>query len=190
MTIDTERLDEAEEIYLTEDAFERWFCQENPQPHRLLVAGTPMLLHDWGEPSDSGHPSDLGEQGLIAESSYGKPAPEVRKLKRPARAVWTLFRCGCRVIALRDSGCVALNYVTDPPEGYGKPTPPTDAHAQSEWEKFLEADLWPSMDDIIRGIRSEVMAWAGSDYEQRVPAGFPRLFKRLAKNRHALPFGR
>lgn len=217
MTIAPETLDEVEEIYLTEDEFEHWFSSDTIQPEVLHVEGTSLLLQDWAEPySDPWLQPDRSQlRAMIERAGYFSPKlesppqpdpippkPAARKLTRSDDAVWTLFRCGLRVIAVNEKGEAAVRHTTFAPLGAEERRFSWKSFWAGYWrmriseagalilcdcQQTIEELAEIGTDDIIKGIRTDVKAWVSRKQVRRMPRGIPQLLKRIAEARKIYP---
>ncbi len=117
---DDDNLDRVEEIYLTEQQCIHWVSTDTPRPDIFDTPEGRVVLKNI-RPAEKTRPSILMQLGPLAEAALGpawkqrasqqaalppSPTVPVRKLDRPADAVWTFFYHGCLVIGIHDDGTV------------------------------------------------------------------------------------
>ena len=116
---DDKDLDRVEEIHLTQTQYIRWMSADTPRPDIFGTREGRVVLKDLlpaRKPQQP--PSILSALGPLAEAALGPgwklasaqpaapPPVPVRKLERPADAVWTFFCHNCLVVGVHDDGTV------------------------------------------------------------------------------------
>lgn len=189
MTTETERHDEADEIYLTEDEFEHWFNQSTYEPDILLVQGVPLLLKNHSAPIPDPYGYSLGSRtlGLMCDRAFGKPEPDrepeprVFKLPQPDGAVWTLFRTYYGVVAVNDNGNVVVWFTSLTLHGWKIRVTPEGTlacHGRRPYPEYIEMR---QMNKTIHQVKSDIKAWVRRGHGRRTPQRMTQLLKHIAK---------
>jgi hypothetical protein len=186
-------LDQAEEIYLTEDQFIYWITSDTPRADCFEVKGEQLALKDM-DPLYVAPPAPQYDLHQLVERAFSKPLdywkrnvnsihtprPEIRKLERPCDAVWTMFRHSGLVIGVNDDGTVvARDQLIERAHEFRVTT---DGDFYCDGKEQDDADL--AISTTIRrvaAIRDAVRLWVKSVKGRKTPQGFGRLWRRVSK---------
>lgn len=186
--IDDTNLDLVEEIYLTEQEYNRWMSADTP---RLDIFDTPegrVVLKDMA-PTEvvRNQPPPRNEMRAMIERAFGPPKPLVseeslRKIDRPDDAVWTVFRNAGFVIGLHDDGTVVARDLAITNDQELRITTTGDFHChgrvqENEDLKILEVAI------RVSKMRDAVQRWVKRAKGRKEPQGLRRLWKRVEKAR-------
>ena len=190
-------LDQAEEIYLTEDQFIDWMVAETTGPDNFNIQGGQVVLKNMSEAARRWNlaPPRSG-LSLMVKRAFGPskiptnfpwsiptPAP-VRKLQRPPGAVWTIFSHNSRVIGVHDDGSVVMRRAID---WY-----PNDAIRVTPEGTILDCDrvveggslaYWAG--GVAKRLEEALKEWVQRAKGRKMPPGIQRLIK-LSTDAHKM----
>lgn len=202
MTTDDDNLDLVEEIYLTEEQYICWMRVDTPRPDIFGTREGQVVLKDMLPVKETKQPrSLLCKLGPLAEAALGpgwkrcevqpaapsSPVP-VRKLERPADAVWTFFCHNCMVIGVHDDGTVVGRFTLWWPQNL-------EYCVTSDGTFYYHNEMVGRQDfvngsagDIAKHLQGALEKWVKRAKGRKMPPGIQRLINSTMAARNTWSF--
>jgi hypothetical protein len=190
--IDGTNLDRVEEIYLTEKQYIRWMSADTPRPDifgrregRVALEDMQTTDQPWSEPDCHKKMRALIERAFgpsanqTADRPVAPPPKPVRKLERPADAVWTFFRHASLVVGVHDNGTVVGRLTHWWPCNHEYRVTPDGVlheHNKPVGERFM-AD--GAAKRIHGDFKRALTSWVKRGEGRKIPVGIRRLKKAI-----------
>jgi hypothetical protein len=200
MTISDDTLDRVEEIYLNQKQYLHWMCADTPRPDIFGTREGKVVLKNMNPVQKYQQPpSILSELGPLAEAALGPgwkrcevqpaapPSPvPVRKLERPADAVWTFFCYNCHVIGVHDDGTVVVRLAIDwCPNDECRVTLDGTILKRNRVVDDESLAIWAG--GFAKSLKGALKEWVQRAEGRKMPPGIPRLIKRSAEAHKTWP---
>jgi hypothetical protein len=203
MTINDDALDRVEEIYLNQKQYLHWMCADTPRPDIFGTREGKVVLKNMDPAEDlRNQPPPRNEMRALIERAFGPlqnrrgsgqavhaaapPPRPVRKLERPADAVWTFFCHNCHVIGVHDDGTVVVRLAIDwCPNDECRVTLDGTILKRNRVVDGESLAIWAG--GFAKTLKGALKEWVQRAEGRKLPPGIQRLIKRSAEARKTWP---